>query len=488
MAQGAQTGPAVSGKYLIGIDNGSQSTKVVIFDTAGRVVCQGRQVLRPMSRPRNGIVEHPDDDLWVSICAAGREAMAAFPGNPRDILGIGLCTIRCERAFLQADGSLAAPVMSWMDTRAYRPFELSDPAIAYATTSSGYIAHRLTGELRDQAANCIENQWPIDADTWQWSADPAAYERWNVPREKLVELQLPGDVAGCVTAEAAAATGMPQGIPVVQTANDKAVEALGSGALGARTALVSLGTYIAAMVHGQENRRDTHEFWTNFACIPHTYLYESHGIRRGMWTLSWFLDLLGPEFAAAAAAAGLSRELYLEREAALAPPGSDGLMTVLDWLAPDDKPFRKGVMMGFDARHTRGHVCRSILEAIALTMKNRVDAMCRELGITLESIVISGGGAGSDLFLHIFADVFNLPACRSVGSGGASLGAAVCAAVAAGVYPDFATAAAVMPQGRECIPPNPANADFYHRMNETVYQSIKTATDDILERSYPLFH
>jgi sugar (pentulose or hexulose) kinase len=114
--------------------------------------------------------------------------------------------------------------------------------------------------------------------------------------------------------------------------------------------------------------------------------------------------------------------------------------------------------------------------------------MCHELGITLESVVVSGGGAQSDLFMQIFADVFDLPACRSVGSGGASLGAAICAAVATGVYPDFQTAAAVMPKGRERFAPNAATAAVYHRMNETVYRSIDTATDDILERSYPLFH
>ena len=131
----------------------------------------------------------------------------------------------------------------------------------------------------------------------------------------LVELQMPGDIAGYVTAEAAAATGIPEGLPVVATANDKAVEALGSGSLDETTALISLGTYIASMVHGRENLTTPTEFWTNFACVPHQYLYESHGIRRGMWTLTWFLDLLGAEFAAAAAALGISREEYLEREA-----------------------------------------------------------------------------------------------------------------------------------------------------------------------------
>jgi sugar (pentulose or hexulose) kinase len=476
------------GKYIIGVDGGSQSSKVVIFDLEGTVVCQGWQTLRPMSRPRYGIVEHPDDDLWDSIAAASRQAMARFTGDPADIVGVGLCTIRCERAFLKADGSLAAPVMSWMDTRAYQPYVQENPKTAYVTTSSGYLTHRFTGRFRDSAANHIEGQWPIDTDTWQWSEDPATFAHWNIPREMLFELQMPGDVAGYVTPEAAVALGIPAGLPVITTANDKATEALGSGALDETTALVSLGTYISAMVHGHENREASVDFWTNFACIPGKYLYESHGIRRGMWTLTWFLDLLGEEFADAAAAKGISRELYLEREAETVAPGSDGLMTVLDWLAPDDKPFRKGVMIGFDARHTRGHVCRSILEAIALTMKNYVDAMCEELGITLEQIVISGGGAGSELFMRIFADVFEMPTSRSVASGGASLGAAICAAVGTGIYPDFPTAVALMTKPRESFAPDAANADVYLRMNETVYQTISTATDDLLERSYPIFH
>ena len=94
-------------------------------------------------------------------------------------------------------------------------------------------------------------------------------------------------------------------------------------------------------------------------------------------------------------------------------------MTVLDWLAPTDRPFRKGIMLGFDARHTRGHVYRSILEAIALTMKHNVDAMCGELGIALEEIVISGGGSSSPLFMQIFADVFGLPASRATSAAAA---------------------------------------------------------------------
>ena len=478
----------MDGPYLVGVDCGTQSAKVVVYDAAGTAVARGQHTLQPMSRPRHGVAIHPDDDLWRSIASASSRALDAFTGNPDEIVGVGLCPIRCCKAFLKADGSLAEPVISWMDDRAYQPYVPDNADVRFATTASGYLAHRFTGEFKDTAANNILLQWPIDTDTWQWSDDPALDAQFGVTRAMLFELQMPGDVIGTVTPEAAAATGIPAGVPVVATANDKAVEMLGSGSLGETTALVSLGTYIAAMVHGHENHKTPTHFWTNFACIPHRYLYESHGVRRGMWTLTWFLDLLGDEVAERAAALGFSREEYIERDAALVAAGSDGLMTVLDWLAPTDKPFRKGMMLGFDARHSRGHVYRSILESIALTMKYHVDAMCDELGISLDEIVVSGGGSNSRLFMGIFADVFGIPASRSTDGGGASLGAAMCAAVAAGLYPDMEAAAATMAGRRESFTPDPANAAVYQRMSQTVYHDIRSHTDALFERSYPIFH
>jgi len=473
--------------YVVGIDCGTQSAKVVVHDAAGRVVGRGQQLLRPMERPRHGVAVHPDDDLWAAISAASRQAMQQLPDSA-EIVGVGLCPIRCCKAFLHADGSLPEPVISWMDDRAYQPYRPDDPSVRWATTTSGYLAHRMTGRFADTAANNILLQWPIDTDTWQWSDDPALYERFAVDRSMLLELQMPGEVIGPLTAAAAAATGLPAGVPVVATANDKAVEMLGAGTIGDTTALVSLGTYIAAMVHGHENHRNPRNFWTNFASIPHRYLYESGGVRRGMWTLTWFLDMLGPEFADRAAAEGFTREQYLEREASLVAAGSDGLMTVLDFLAPTDKPFRKGTMLGFDARHTRGHLYRSIMEAIALTMHHHVRTMTDELGVELAEIVVSGGGANSALFMQVFADVFGIPASRCLEAGGASLGAAMCAAAAVGMHPSIEAAVAAMAPAREAFTPKLENTGVYARMNDTVYQHLRTATDPVYERAYPIFH
>ncbi|GGL02569.1 sugar (pentulose or hexulose) kinase [Curtobacterium luteum] len=466
-------------RYLVGIDNGSQSSKVTVFDERGGVVAEGRVPLRPNHTPEPGVVEHPDDDLWDSIAAACRLAMAAFPGDPSDIVGVGLCTIRFCRAVLRADGSLAQPVMSWMDARVGGPFVAEHDDVAYVTTSSGYVTHRLTGAFRDTAAN-YQGSWPIDTDTWRWADDPARYAATGLDRSQLFELVDPGAVLGTVTADAAAATGLPEGLPVVATANDKAVEALGCGLLDPSTLLVSLGTYIAGMSVGERNITSATDFWTNFGSEPGRWLYESGGIRRGMWTVSWFRDLLGP---GAVAAAGDERvEDVLNREAAQVPPGSDGLLTVLDWLAPTDAPFRKGSMLGFDGRQGRAHVYRSILEGIAMTMRNRADAMGTELGTCYERVVVSGGGSSSDLMMQVMADVFQRPTIRVVGDSAAGRGAAICAAVATGVHPSFDAAAAAMVVERDRFAPDPEHAAVYDALR-AVHADVTAHTDAVYRRT-----
>ena len=473
-------------KFVIGLDGGTQSSKVVIFDLEGNVVCQGKKDLQPMHMSKSGVAEHPGDDLWDTIVAASREAMTRFSGDVRSILGIGLCTIRCCRACLKKDGRLASPVLSWMDLRLARPYEHKDPQVKYVTTTSGYITHRFTGQFKDTAAN-YEGMWPIDKDTWQWSEDPDIINAYNVPVECLVKLQMPGSILGYVTGEASEQTGIPAGIPVAATANDKAVEALGAGLLPGKTALVSLGTYIGGMVYGEKNVPDADTFFTNMACIPNDYLYESGGIRHGMGTVSWFRHLFGDDVLTKAQSLGISPEEVLNGEAQKVAAGCDGLITVPEWLAPPEKPFKKGIMIGFHGRHTRAHMHRSILEAIALTMKNHVAAMCRELGLELEQIIISGGGSSGNLFMQIFSDVFGIPAVRNEVNDAAGLGSAICAAVAVNAYDSFAAAIEKMVRISDTFHPIAEHSSLYERMNNEVYKDMTGFTDTILEKAYPIF-
>ena len=473
-------------QYVIGIDGGTQSTKVLLFDLDGRVVCEATEPLRPLYLADPVVVLHPDDDLWTSLIAACQNMLKKFHGNRQDIIGVGLCTIRCCRALLKKDGTLAYPVLSWMDARLSRPYEHDIPDVRYVTTTSGYITHRLTGEFRDTAAN-HEGMWPIDFDTWNWSTDPAVLEKYQIPRHMLLDLVKPGEILGRVTTEAAALTGIPEGIPVVATANDKAVEMLGAGRPADDSVLISLGTYIASMVQGTEAKAASGSYWLNMASEPWRYLYESDGIRRGMWSVSWIRNLLGSDPVREAEKKGISTEDYLNDLAADIPAGCDGLLTIPEFLAPVSQPYKRGIILGLDGRHTGIHMYRSVQEAIALTMYNKTTAMLHDLDRTVRRVVVTGGGSKGDLFMQIIADVFGLPAQRTESCSVVGLGAAICACVGLGVYKSFDEAIAKMVRQADIFEPNQENHAMYQKINQNVYKHITECTDEILKKSYNTF-
>lgn len=435
-----------AGGYVVAIDNGSQSTKVSIVDADGVLRASARVALRPYASPAIGRWEHPDDDLWDSIVQALRKALAAFGGDPAHIRGVGLCTIRFCRAVLREDGTLAQPVMSWMDERLPRAYVRERDDARFVTTSSGYIAHRLTGERRDAAGNC-QGVWPIDIATWDWSDDPADYARTGMEREMLFDLVEPGGLLGNITADAASLTGLPVGLPVVATSNDKAVEALGAGLRDEMDSLLSLGTYVATMTPGAQPLHAPEALWVNFASEPGRYLYESDGVRRGMWTVSWFRDLVS------GIAPGVSEET-LNAEAAEAPPGAGGLIAALDWLAPTDEPWRRGALVGFDGTQGRGHIHRAILEALAIETAAHDARARRELGRDLRELVVTGGGSRSELMLRILAAVYQVPVRVPAMRDAAGLGAAICAAVGAGLHPGWDEAVHAMVRPGVSIQPD----------------------------------
>ncbi|GGF30828.1 kinase [Marmoricola endophyticus] len=447
------------GPLLLGIDLGTQSAKVVVHDSTGGVVAQGRRALRPLARPVPGVAEHPDDDLWDATAAACREAVSGLGDARGDIAAVGLCGVRFCRALVGSDGRLSAPVMSWMDERVSRPH---DPVREAATVcaASGHLTRRLTGETRDAAGSC-RGQWPVDTDRWDWSRDDEVVASYGLRRAQLPTLVAPGAVLGTVTTEAAGATGLPAGVPVVATSNDKAVEALGAGLREPEDVLLSLGTYVAAMVTGERDRPELTASWTNFGSEPGRYLHESHGVRQGMGTVTWLSALVGPSLGAGDG----SWEERLEVEAARVPPGAEGLLTVPDWLAPPDEPHRRGAFVGLDARHGAGHLHRSLLEGLAMTMGDHVAAMARELERPLRRVLLTGGGARSAVMRQVVADVTGLPVhVGDATDSAAGRGAAICAGVGTGVFAGFAEAVAAMVPRTAPTSPDPARHETYQRL------------------------
>ena len=206
-------------KYLMGVDVGTQSAKVVIFDLDGNVICEGKQQLRKLEIPAPLLAEHPDDDLWDALKVAFRRVMqrfAEYGGQQQDILSMGICIVRCCRALLKENGELAYPVINWMDKRLNKPYEYIEAyrGVRYVTTTSGYITHRLTGEFKDTCANYI-GWWPMDNDTLDWSTDPQVWQSCNLTRDQVFDVVKPGEILGHLNERAAQQIGLPAGIPVV---------------------------------------------------------------------------------------------------------------------------------------------------------------------------------------------------------------------------------------------------------------------------------
>lgn len=464
--------------FLLAVDGGSQSTKVSVFDTAGTVHASGRAPLRPYELGPGDRAVHPGDDLWDSLVAATRAALASFAGDRSDITAIGLCGIRFCRALLDDRGRLTEPVLSWMDGRVSRPLTDVDARVATVTSAGGYLTVRMTGSRRDCAAS-YQGMWPIDPRTRGWSTDPAEFARTGMPVHLLPELVDPGELLGHVTAEAAAQTGLPEGCPVYATGNDKAVEALGSGLADEHTLLLSLGTYIAAMTVGTHASGDDDRFWVNAAALPGRYLYESGGIRRGMWTATWLRHLV-----TAGAPDPVDDDAvhaWLDAGARRVPPGCGGLLTVPDWLAPGHAPYRRGAIVGLDGSHGAHHLYRSILEGIALTMRGHAEAMEATLETPTKRLVVSGGGSRSDLMMQIVADVFGRPAERAGLADAAGLGAAICAAVGSGVHPGFEAAMAAMVAHGPLFEPDPDNRRLYDAVMD-VYADLPAFTEPMFRR------
>lgn len=475
-------------KCVIGIDGGTQSTKVAIYTLDGKILCEKKNALRPLYSPDADTAEHPEDDLWDSLKKTCCQVMEQYTGDPNDIIAIGLGSIRCCRTYLKKDGTLAYPVLNWMDKRLAKPYPGNIPEFQYLSTTTGYLTVRLTGNFCDTAANYEGVYGPFNKETWSWSENPADYESYNLKRENLFDLVMPGEELGKITKDAAEATGLPEGCPVIATANDKAAEGLGAGIIDDSTCLISLGTYIGGMINGHEYNDNAEHYWSNLSAIPHHYLYEGMmGIRRGMWSVSWFKEILGEPWEELAKGEGTCVEQLLEDEAMKLSAGSDGLITVPEFLAPNNMPYRKACMIGFDGRHKRAHMYRSILEAIAMTMHMSMEDMFSEMGYKPKRLIISGGGSKSKLFMQIFADVFGMPTVRNEVTDAAGVGAAICAAVSVGAYSTVEEAVDKMVRIQDEFLPNLDNTEVYAQVEHNVYRHIKDNTDPINKSIYDIF-
>lgn len=435
---------------LLGLDVGTTATKAMVIDDEHAIVAQAS---RPsdIDSPRPGWAEADPAQWWANVCSLTAELPVG------DVEAVGVSgMVPCFIA-LDGTGRLLRPSIQQNDARAVAEVaeladELAQTAVLERTGSPvsqqslgptarwlarhepetwaqtrtilgsyDFVVHRLTGEL------AVERNWALesgllDLATGDWAPD--LLRAAGIDGERLPPVRAADEVVGEVSADAAQQSGLPRGIPVVAGSADHVASAFAAGIVTPSDMLVKLGGAGDILLCTDAPLADG-RLYLDFHLVPGRYLLNGCMAASGSM-IRWFNREL---------AAGESLAALDERAAAIAP-GSEGVLALpymLGEKTPIHDPQARGAFVGLHLGHTRAHLFRAMLEAIAFGFRHHVDVF-REHGLEPRHVRVTNGGASSRLWKQVIADVtgFALEVPRT--TGGSALGAGFAAGMGIGAF------------------------------------------------------
>jgi xylulokinase len=480
---------------LLGIDAGTTNCKAFVFDTTGRPH-GAASAPTPARRPRSGWIEYDPETLWETVVALVRQALGQV--DPARVRGVAVASMAEAGLLLDAAGRPLSPIISWQDSRSdpqyrwwldhigaetffpiaqnrpnpvfgvFKLMWLRDQAPdAYAAAArwlhvADYIAFRLCGA---QATDCslATRTMLFDLRRRGWSDDLIAAA--GVRADLLPQVVPSGTRLGTLTPAAATALGLPAAVVVGSGGHDHVCGAFAAGAHAPGVALDSMGTAEPAFMPIDRLPLDQPSAAIECSLGAHVArgrYYAIKGIRNSGAAVAWASRMLGfddwPDHA------------HIQAAAAQAPAGSGGVF-FLPRLAPIDR----GAFVGLTAEATAADMARAVYEGLAYEWRSYLEQIERTAQIRAATIRLIGGGARSDIWVQIKADVLGRPLHVLDMSEGVALGAALLGGLAAGVYPDEAAAIARLRHVERVVTPDPARSAIYDRCYRDVYLQIAPA-------------
>lgn len=481
---------------VIGLDIGTSGARALAVDESGAVLAAAMAEY-PLLTPRPGWTEQHPDDWWKAARQVLAKVAAAVPGQ---VKGIGLTGQMHGAVFLDAEDRVIRPAVLWNDQRTEAQCReitervgedrllavAGNPAltgfqapkllwlreeepdhygrIAHVLLPKDYIRLLLCGELATDASDA-SGTLLLDLHRRDWAQE--ILDALELPAEWLPKVYEGPEVTGRLRPDVAAEIGLPAGIPIAAGGGDNAASAVGTGIVKVGLVASSIGTSGVVFAHTAgftpEPSGRLHAFCH---AVPGGYHLMGVTLSAG-GSLRWWRDVLG----------GQRDYDALAELAASAPSGSEGLL-FLPYLTgertPHLDPFARGSFFGLTARHTAAHLTRAVMEGVAYSLKDCLEIMTG-LGLEVEQIRATGGGARGPLWRQIQADVFGKPVHQTAVDEGPAYGAALLASVAAGLFQDVEQASSVIRLRPEVSEPDPARSRLYERCYD-VYRSLYPAT------------
>lgn len=478
--------------HLIGIDVGTGGSRAVLIDTAGRIVASATVEHEQFVSLQPGWAEQEPRDWWRASAAAIRAAIAKAGVSAADIKGVGLSGQMHGAVLLDARDEVIRPALIWCDQRsaeqcryltanigAGRLIELtSNPALTGFTLPKllwvrdnepdawrqvrsvllpkDYVRFKLTGEKATDVADA-SGTLLLNVAARAWSSEMLAAA--EIDAKLLPRVYESQEITGSVTQAAADETGLRVGTPVVGGAGDQAAGAVGLGIVKPGMVSATIGTsgvvFAATNTPALDPKGRVHTF-----CHAIPGRWHVMGVTQGAGlSLRWFRDQFGAQSA--------DGDPYdsLSAEAASVPPGSEGLLWapyLMGERTPHLDPDARAALVGLTASHTRAHVVRAILEGVAFSLRDSFEIL-KELSVPCDTIRLGGGGARSELWRQIQADIYGHEVEIMEAEEGAAYGVAILAGVAAGAWTSVDAACADVIRTRSRVEPDPGAVELLHR-------------------------
>ena len=500
--------------YLIGVDLGTSAVKAGLYDAAGNLVAQATR-RAPLRQPAPGVAEQDGDEFVSAAAATVGEVMTHVQASPAQVAAMAFAgqmggamavdhqfraltpwypsgldgrylpyqRLLAERAGphlirMCGDLPIMAPRMLWWKNEAPERYG----RIAKVVTLAGYVAGRLAGLTADQAfVDPSYLTWIGLNDTARrcWSPELAATTGLGVEGlAKLPRIVPATAVVGHLSRAAAATCGVAAGVPIVAGAGDQAAGFLGAGMVERGQLIDVAGTFPVFGICLGHYFADLETGMLKPVASPLAadQWYSMMYINGGGLTHRWFAD----QFAAPAADGGpaAAGPVYAELDAAAATlaPGADGLLCVphLMGRACPNEPETRGAWLGFTWTHGRPHFYRALLESVAYEYALACEAVrASQPDLPLDAVRVIGGGADSDLWNQIKADVLGLPYTRLPLRDAATLGCAILAGHGVGLYPDLAATARHIAQPGDRFLPDPAAHQRYRPCVQAYREALR---------------
>jgi xylulokinase len=501
----------------LGIDIGTSATKTIAIDEKGTILASASAEY-PCDHPRPGWSEQSPGLWWDATKKTVQQVLSSGKFQASDVAGVGLSGQMHGSVFLDSAGDVIRPALLWNDQRTAAECQeietkaggrealirlVANPALTGFTAPKllwvrkhepahwervrqvllpkDYVRFHLTGTFATEVSDA-SGTLMLDVANRRWSRELLA--KLDIDPALLPSCHESQEVSGQVSELGSKATGLPVGTPVVGGGGDQPAGAVGNGIVRQGVVSATMGTSGVVFAHADTLGFDPlGRLQRGCHAVPGAWHVMGVVLAAG-GSFQWFRNELGKAEVEMARKKGEDPYFLLTDEAAIAGPGAEGLF-FLPYLTgertPHFDPDAKGAWVGLTVRHGRAHLIRALLEGATFAMRDSLE-LIREMGVKIDQVRLSGGGARNALWRQIQADIYGCDVHTLNSTEGPAFGVALLAQVGTGGFASVPEACDATIRAVDSTHVEPRTKAYYDRafpVYRQLYQDLRASFKNI---------